>query len=319
MQRVLVTGGLGYVGSRLAQYLVRAARVPVLLGTRRRPDSLPWLPQATVVEMDWRSEQSLLEACRSADAIVHLAGMNAAECEADPVGALEFNALATARLARAAVASGIRRFVYVSTAHVYGSPLRGVITESSVPANLHPYATTHRAAEDPVRFLQQQRALEGIVVRLSNSFGVPAHPAVNCWVLLVNDLCRQAVEHGELVLKSPGLQRRDFITLTDVCRAVEHLLQLDSAAIADGLFNLGGAWAPTVIEMAERIARCWELVSGNRPQISRPLPAVHEYGDLLEYRIDKLLRTGFYLRGDADAEITATLRYCSALTPLRAG
>ncbi len=290
----------------------------VLLGTRRRPECLDWLPQAAVVEMDWCSEESLRAACRSADAIVHLAGMNAAECKADPVGALEFNAVATARLARAAVASGVRRFVYLSTAHVYGSPLRGVITESSLPANLHPYATSHRAAEDPVRFLHQQRALEGIVVRLSNSFGVPAHPAVNCWMLLVNDLCRQAVEHGELVLNSSGSQRRDFITLSDVCRAVEHLLQLDTAVIADGLFNLGGAWAPTVIEMGERVARCWELLSGHRPRISRPLPAAHEHSDLLEYHIDKLLRTGFDLRGDADAEITATLQFCSALSPRRA-
>jgi UDP-glucose 4-epimerase len=289
----------------------------VLLGTRRRPDSLDWLPQAAVVEMDWRSEESLRTACRSADAIVHLAGMNAPDSKADPVGALEFNALATARLTRAAVAAGVRRFVYVSTAHVYGSPLRGVITESNLPANLHPYATSHRAAEDPVRFLQQQRALEGIVARLSNSFGVPAHPEANCWMLLVNDLCRQAVEHGELVLNSSGLQRRDFITLSDVCRAVEHLLHLDSALVADGLFNLGGAWAHTVVEMAERIARCWERLSGRRPQISRPLPGPQEHSELLDYRIDKLLRTGFNLRGDADAEITATLQYCAALTPLR--
>lgn len=296
---------------------MRAGRVQVLLGTRKRPDSLEWLPQAAVVEMDWRSEESLRAACRSANAIVHLAGMNAAECEADPVGALEFNAVTTARLARAAVAAGVRRFVYVSTAHIYLRPLRGVITESSLPANLHPYATSHRAAEEPVRFLQQRRALEGIVLRLSNSFGAPAYRAVNCWMLLVNDLCRQAVERGALVLNSSGLHRRDFITLTDVCRAVEHLLQLDSAVIADGLFNVGGAWAPTVVEMAERVARCWELLSGHRPQISRPLPAAHEHSDLLEYRIDKLLRTGFDLHGDADAEITATLQYCSALTPLR--
>lgn len=318
MQRVLLTGGLGYLGSRLAQHLARAARVQVSVGTRRRPDSVDWLPEATVVELDWQSGDALRAACRSAEAVVHLAGMNSVECAADPVAALESNAVATARLVRAAAAAGVRRFVYVSTAHVYGRPLRGVITESSLPTNLHPYATSHRAAEEPVRFMHEQRALEGIVVRLSNSFGVPAHRGVNCWKLLVNDLCRQAVEHGELQLNSSGLQRRDFITLTDVCRAVEHLLQLRPESIGDGLYNLGGAWAPTVMEMTERIARCWGLLCGRRPQISRLPPAPGELGTALEFRIDKLLQTGFDLHGDADAEITATLRHCLAATQVSA-
>jgi UDP-glucose 4-epimerase len=314
MQRVLLTGGLGYLGSRLAQHLARATRVQVLLGTRRRPHRLDWLPEAAVVEMDWQSERALRAACHDTEAVVHLAGMNSAQCAADPVAALEFNAVATTRLVRAAAAVGVRRFLYVSTAHVYGRPLRGVMTESTLPTNLHPYATSHRAAEESVRFMQEKRALEGVVVRLSNSFGVPAHRGVNCWKLLVNDLCRQAVEHGELVLNSSGLQRRDFITLTDVSRAVQHLLQLEPGAIGDGLFNLGGAWAPTVMEMAERIARCWGLLCGRRPQISRPVPSPGELSTPLEFRIDKLLQTGFDLRGDADAEITATLQHCLALS-----
>jgi hypothetical protein len=70
--------------------------------------------------------------------------------------------------------------------------------------------------------------------------------------------------------------------------------------------------------MAERVARCWGLLSGHRPQISRPLPAAHELSEPLEYRFDRLLGTGFDLRGDADAEITATLRFCSTLSPQRA-
>jgi UDP-glucose 4-epimerase len=307
---ILITGGLGYLGSRVAQHLLRGGRWHVIVGTRTVPAVIDWLPGATIAHTDWASDDSLRDACRSVAAIIHVAGMNSADSATDPVAALEFNAVGTARLLRAAVAAGVRRFIYISTAHVYASPLRGVITETSLPANLHPYAASHKAAEDCVRFLHERRMLEGIVVRLSNCFGAPANPVANCWMLLVNDLCRQAVERGTLVLNSSGLQRRDFITLTDACRAVEYLLLVDHASLNDGLFNLGGAWAPTVIEMAERVSRCAEDVCGRRPQISRPEASAHDQDNPLEFRIDKLLRTGFALQGDTDAEIAATLRFC---------
>ena len=314
MPRILITGGLGYLGSRIAQYLMRGGRWQVTVGTRSAPSVIDWLPAATIAQTDWRSDTSLRDACRSAAAVIHLAGMNSADCASDPIAALAFNAVGTARLVRAAVATGVRRLIYVSTAHVYASPLRGVITEDTLPTNLHPYSTSHKAGEDCVRFAHERRMLEGIVVRLSNSFGAPANPAANCWMLLGNDLCRQAVERAKLVLNSSGLQRRDFITLTDVCRAVEHLLQLDAAALDDGLFNLGGAWAPTVLEMAELIAACAERIGGVRPEISRQQPSTPGQGGSLDFRIHKLLRTGFSLQGDANSEITATLQFCRALT-----
>jgi UDP-glucose 4-epimerase len=297
---------------------VRGGRSQVVVGTRSAPRIIEWLPDAAIARTDWQSDDSLQDACRSVAAIIHLAGMNSADCATDAVGALAFNAVGTARLLRAALAAGVRRFIYVSTAHIYASPLRGVITEAALTTNLHPYAASHRAAEDCVRFMHERRRLEGIVVRLSNAFGAPANPAANCWMLLVNDLCRQAVARGKLVLHSSGLQRRDFIALTDVCRAVEHLLEVDAAALGDGLFNLGGAWAPTVLEMAERVARCAERTSGRRPEISRPQPSPQEQAGSLEFRIDKLTHSGFVLQGDADAEITATLNLCRVLPRLEA-
>jgi UDP-glucose 4-epimerase len=312
MQRILVTGGRGYIGGRIVQYLAQTGAWQVTVGTRGGRFAGERPSEVNLAATDWGSESALREICRAVDFVIHLAGMNAAECAADPVSALAFNAVGTARLVAAAVAAGVKRFIYVSTAHVYASPLRGIITESSPLTNLHPYATSHRAAEDVVRFAHQRGGLEGIVVRLSNSFGAPADSEANCWTLLVNDLCRQAAEHEKLQLNTSGLQRRDFITLTDVSRGLDHLLRADVAAIADGLFNLGGAWAPTVIEMTERVASAAERIVGRRPRILRPQPAPEEQSHPLDFRIDKLLHTGFALVANVDAEIRSTLQFCYA-------
>ena len=112
------------------------------------------------------------------------------------------------------------------------------------------------------------------------------------------------------MLRSSGLQRRDFITLADAGRAVDHLLHLPATACGDGLFNLGGECVLSMIELAQRIAVRCEVTLGFRPGIRTMQPPTGQTEPVLDYRIDKLKQTGFELRGGMDAEIDATLRLC---------
>lgn len=307
---ILVTGGFGYVGGRVAQQLAAQPDTQVLLGTRARQRPPAWLPRATVVTTPWHDMDGLKHACSGVGTILHLAAMNEVDAMRDPVGALEVNAVATSRLLEAAKAEGVERFVYLSTAHVYAMPLVGCIDESTCPRPVHPYATSHRAAEDLVLAAHDTKALVGLVLRLSNSFGAPAHPGVDRWTLLVNDLCRQAAVSGKMVLRSSGLQRRDFVTLRDVARAIAHVIDLPRPEAGNGIFNIGGAWAPTVLEMATLVANRCQATLGFYPEISRPDPANGETSQPLDYRINKIKATGFRLEGDHAAEIDATLMFC---------
>jgi UDP-glucose 4-epimerase len=310
--KALITGGFGYLGGRLAQFLAIQAGYQILLGTRQHAEPPPWLPQAELAQTQWDSPTGLAQNCSGVDAVVHLAGMNAQDCVADPVAALEFNAVGTARLLQAAVRQGVRRFIYVSTAHVYGSPLTGVITEETCPVSLHPYATSHRAAEDIVRAANQRGEIEGIVIRLSNSYGAPADKDANCWMLLVNDLCYQAVTTQRMVLDTSGTQRRNFITLTDACMAIRHLLDLSHHNLGDGLFNVGGGWNPTILEMTEHVAARIHAVTGQMPEILRKTAKELESPMFLEYRIKKLIGTGFNTTGsdNVDQEIDGLIQFC---------
>lgn len=310
--RVLITGGLGYLGGRIACKLAGNSGIQLQVGTHRKGVAKPeWLPGASeIVYLDLMSEEQLAAACRGVEVVVHLAALNEIQSLAEPGKALTVNGLGTLNLLRAAVSAGAGRFIYFSTAHVYGAPLEGTITEHTLPRPVHPYAITHRTAEDFVLSAHDRRELTGLVIRLSNGFGVPACPDVDRWTLIANDLCRQAVMEGKLVLKSPGLQRRDFITLEDVGRAVEHLIYLPADRCEDGLFNLGGNLSLQIIEVAERIASRCQSVLGFLPPILRPEPGPGEISPLLTYSAEKLLATGFALEGDFNREIDATLRMC---------
>jgi UDP-glucose 4-epimerase len=310
-RRVLVTGGFGYLGGRIAVALAREAGYTVRLGSRTQHQAPAWLPEAETAAMDVANPASLSAALQGVEAVVHLAATNENECAIDPAKAVLINTLGTANVLQSAINAGVARLIYFSTAHVYGGPLVGDITEHTLPRPIHPYAITHHAAEDFVLAAHDQKKITGIVVRLSNGFGAPIHPDVNRWTLLVNDLCRQAVQTHKMVLRSSGLQQRNFITLEDVGRAVLHLLEMPKEKCGDGLFNLGGDTSLSVWEMTRRIAACCQRIVGFTPEISRPEPRKGEESRDLIYRIDKLNKTGFRIMGHVDAEIEATLQLCN--------
>lgn len=308
--RVLITGGFGYLGGRIADELAREPGFMVRLGSRKQQRPPDWLPEAETVAMNVIEPKTLSAAVAGMQAVVHLAAMNENECVADPGKAVLVNTLGTLNVLQAAIDAGVERFIYFSTAQVYGAPLVGHIIEETLPRPIHPYGITHHAAEDFVLAAHDENKITGIVVRLANGFGAPIHPDVDRWTLLVNDLCRQVAQTRKMVLRSSGLQQRCFITLDDVGRSVGHLLGLTLQQCGDGVFNLGGEGALSVWDMTQRIAVRCQVVLGFRPEIVRTEPGPGEVGTDLAYDSSKLKQTGFRLQGDIDAEIDETLRTC---------
>jgi UDP-glucose 4-epimerase len=305
---ILITGGRGYLGGRLCGFIYDGDRHAVRCISRSK-QALNRV-SAPIMVSDWAQEDTLRACCQGIDVIIHLAAMNSPDCEANPVEALAVNVLATARLLEAAKKEKVRRFVYLSTAHVYGSPMVGQISEATWPKPIYPYATSHRAAEDLIIAADQRGQIEGIVLRLSNAFGAPTDPAANCWDLIFNNLCRQSVTTGTLILHSSGLQRRDFIPLTDVCRAIIHLSELPLDSTTSRLFNVGGNWAPTVWEVANLIADRSEVRTGQRPTLVRVDPCVEEIIPDFVYQTKRLYATGFRLTTDRIEELDTLLEFC---------
>ncbi len=306
---VLVTGGLGYLGGRISTSLIESG-FNVFSGTRRegikRPD---WSPNLQTRHINWLSIEQLASACSGVGCIIHLASANEIECELDPVAAIQSNVNNIIRLLDAAIVSGVQRFIYISTAHVYGSPLIGRIDEKTITRPSHPYAISHRMAEDFVLAMTSKAKIQGIVLRVSNGFGYPLTNKIDRWTLLVNDLCRQLASTKKMVLKGTGQQVRDFITITDIAHAVTHVMKLESSFLGDGLFNLGGNTTLSVIAMARRIGERWQRLTGECPEII-PTGIAEGFEEALDYRCDKLLATGYSPIRNFEEELDYTLSFC---------
>lgn len=305
-QTILITGANGYLGGNLTRHFTGIPGYEVRAGARRACALMP--PTAGFVQLDLLDTASLELACVGVDAVVHLAATNEIESQADPVRATELNVAGTIRLLEAARRQGVKQFLYFSTAHVYGSPLQGTIDEGTLPRPTHPYSITHRAAEDFV--LAERGRLAGTVVRLSNAVGAPANVNIRRWTLIGNDLCRQAVTTGKMVLHSSGIQVRNMVAMSDVARAAQHLLDLPVDATSQRIFNLGGPDSISMIDFARLAGRVCAETLGFEPTIDRPEPSSRESSPTLDFRSTALAATGFQWHGSIADELTATLRFC---------
>lgn len=316
---ILLTGGLGYVGGRVAEWLTMDPELEVFV-TSRNPASaiLPeWLLEDHCIKLDILKDEDIKNSCKDIDIIVHFAALNEIESLNDPGRALLINGLGTQKLVNSAETAGVTRFIYFSTAHIYRSPLEGTISENTIPRPVHPYAISHRTAEDFVLAASRQEKIRGVVLRLSNSIGAPINSKVDRWSLICNDLCRQAITTKEMRLKTSGTQERDFITLYDVARAVSHMIQLRDNMIRDGIFNLGGGNSLSIFQLATQIQERCKLRFNFTPPIVRPEPLPGEKCVPLQYSIEKLKSTGFSPEGCLEQEIDNTLIFCQKQFPDR--
>ena len=225
---ILITGGLGYLGGRIAASLITQG-LKVRLGSSRINPHIPKeLSNCDIVHMDFMSQDSINLACQEVDTIIHLAGMNASACRKNPEKALLLKGVGTQKLLLAAQLNSIKTVIYFSTVHVYSSPLNGDFDERSLPRPSHPYAITHRLAEDLVLEANDKTDMDGIVFRLSNAVGSPVSADVDCWTLVVNDLCRQIACNGEMSLNSNRVVQRDYVSIGYICDLLSQIITYDS-------------------------------------------------------------------------------------------
>jgi UDP-glucose 4-epimerase len=307
MKKILITGGLGYVGGRLSRKLSSEFKV---MASTRQP-IVPELPLPSAETIPVRHDKLLDYASfpKDIDTVIHMAALNEIDCVSRPSDAIKVNIDETRIILENALAAGVKKFIYFSTAHIYGSPLPSFIDELTLPRPAHPYAITHKAAEDYILASGQQKKIKAIVIRLSNSFGAPTSPMINRWTLLANDLCRQAIERKSLTLMSNGCQYRDFVCLTDVEIIISRMCT-NIEACSSSIYNLGSGSSMQVIQMAQLISKAYEELFGDAIPINLPKNAVPTTETPVIYSIDRIKNDGFNLLNDFEEEIRKMLIFC---------
>lgn len=234
-EKILVTGGCGYIGSILVRMLLKENYNVVVL------DNLSF-GKATLndiknknfslIEGDIRNDKDIEQAIRGVDAVVHLAALvGDPQCAAKPKNAMSSNFDGTIRLVKICKQNGIKKFIYTSTCSVYGCKEEELLIEESKLNPVSLYAWTKLYSERALLALADSN-FKPLILRLATVYGKADRTRFD---LVVNLLTKKAVTEKKIVLFGAD-QWRPFIHVEDVARAV--LLCLKKYK-GEAIFNVG--------------------------------------------------------------------------------
>lgn len=259
---ILVTGGAGYIGSRLLHTLASGESPPVrrirVLDNMREEKfpSLMNLPRGVAYEFvlgDIRSEDDVRAAIGDdTDVVIHLAALCNATISFDRRDVTEeINYGGTVNVVRAArMAPSVKRFIYASTTSVYG-PTSGIVDEDSPCFPASPYAEFKLKGEADVLGLATDTGgrLHPTVLRFATVYGYAPGLRVHT---VVNIFAFRAAVGAPLEIYGAGNQLRPFIHVTDVSRAI--VFCLTNEQTHDRVFNVVGENASVnqIVELLRR-------------------------------------------------------------------
>jgi nucleoside-diphosphate-sugar epimerase len=233
MALYLVTGGAGFIGSHLAEELVRRGervRVVDSLITGKR-QNLAHLREVEFIEGDLANIDVAQRAVAGADFVLHQAAIpSVPRSVQDPITSNRANIDASLNVLVAARDAGVRRVVYAGSSSAYGNTPTLPKIETMPTAPLSPYALQKLVAEQYCQMFTQLYGLETVTIRYFNVFGPrqdPSSPYSGVISLFINALCdgRQPTIYGD------GEQTRDF---TYVANVVDGVLRACHAPDASG-------------------------------------------------------------------------------------
>jgi len=233
MAHYLVTGGAGFIGSHLAEELLRRGervRVADSLVTGKR-ENLAHLPQAEFVQGDLADIDFARRVVQGVDYVLHQAAIpSVPRSVEDPITSNRANIDASLNVLVAARDAGVRRLVYAGSSSAYGNAATLPKVETMVPAPLSPYALQKLVAEQYCQMFTQLYGLETVTIRYFNVFGPrqdPSSPYSGVISLFISALAegRRPNIYGD------GGQTRDF---TYVANVVDGVLRACHAPGASG-------------------------------------------------------------------------------------
>jgi nucleoside-diphosphate-sugar epimerase len=238
IEKVLVIGGAGYIGSALLPKLLEAGyRVRLLdlllYGTEPIKD---WLnhPHLEILHADFRQVEKVVQAMHDMDAVIHLGGLvGDSACALDEELTLEINLMATRMIAEVAKGSGIGHFIFASTCSVYGASDQMMEERSELnPVSL--YARSKIACEKVLLKMADEH-FAPVILRFSTIYGLSGRTRFD---LVVNLLTAKAVVDHEITIFG-GDQWRPFLHVSDAAQAIALVLKSPLQVVRNQIFNVG--------------------------------------------------------------------------------
>ncbi len=255
MQRYLVTGGAGFIGSHITERLLKQGHFVRVMdnfssGKRGNLNFTPGLayPQNfELVEGDIRDFPTCQKACQAIDFVLHQAALRSVpKSLADPYAYNAVNIDGTLNMLKASHQAGVKRFVFASSSSIYGETQKFPEKETDLPKLISPYALSKLSGEYYCRIYAEIYGLQTLSLRYFNVFG-PRQALDDEYAVVVPKFISCMLRDEPPPIFGTGKQSRDFTYIDNVVEG--NLLAAAAAEIKCAVFNVAGGRNQTVLDI----------------------------------------------------------------------
>jgi UDP-glucose 4-epimerase len=258
IDKVLITGGAGLVGSHITDLLVKQGVAEIIIldnFTRGNQKNLSWALErgsVKIVTGDICDRQLLADIMQGVDVVFHQAAIRINQCAQEPRLALEVLANGTFNVLEAAVNAGVKKVVAASSASIYGMAEAFPTTEAHHPYNNRTiYGAAKTFNEGLLRSFYDMYGLDYVALRYFNVYG----PRMDIYGVYTEVLIRwmERIAAGQPpLIFGDGEQTMDFVYIEDIARA--NILAAQ-ANVTDEVFNIASGVESSLNDLAYSLAR----------------------------------------------------------------
>ncbi|WP_445384809.1 SDR family oxidoreductase [Robiginitalea sp. IMCC44478] len=268
---ILVTGGAGFIGSNLFEYLLQNGNYVKALdnfATGKRSNIEPFLDHENFefIEGDIRDLQSCLKACEGADYVLHQAALGSVPRSLnDPITSNEVNVNGFLNMLVAARDQKVKRFVYAASSSTYGDSKALPKVEDQIGKPLSPYAITKYVNELYADIFHKAYGLDSIGLRYFNVFGRRQDPN-GAYAAVIPKFVMQLMKHESPTINGDGSYSRDFTYIDNVVQMNILALVSENEDAVNQIYNVAYGERTNLLELTELLK---EYLSEYDPEIAK--------------------------------------------------
>jgi len=249
--RILITGGLGFVGSHLSEYLVKQGHKITIFDNLSNSQIMLSDPNVKIIKGDILNYSLLSKSLKNMDIVIHLAAqISVTDSIRDPENTIKINVDGTKNVLDGCIKNNVKNFIGISTAAVFGDQ-EETLSENSIPNPISPYGKSKLMMEEGIVDFSKKYNLNSIILRFFNLYGPRQSPQ---YAGVVTKFLQNIRDDKPLEIYGDGNQTRDFIHIDDTVEcinlAIKHL-----EGKTGKIYNVGSGKSTSILELANLLLK----------------------------------------------------------------
>jgi len=248
---ILITGGMGFVGSHISEYLVKQGHKITIYDNLSNSQTMFSDSNIKIIEGNILDYPLLTKSLINIETVIHLAAqISVSDSIKDPENTMRINVDGTKNVLTGCIENNIKNFIGISTAAVFGSQ-EEILSEISTPYPISPYGKSKLMMEEIIMDFSKKHNLNSIVLRFFNLYGPRQSPQ---YAGVITKFLKNIRENKLLEIYGDGNQTRDFVHIDDAIKCINLAIK-NLEGKTGRIYNIGSGKSTSILKLTNLLLK----------------------------------------------------------------